>query len=116
MMGIFNSLMSVAGNLQELFYTPAGFSIKNGKKTKPIAAADHYDHVHAGTYDQGGDLKPGWTAAYNGTGKTEHIFTGQQIDRLERAIRENRGGSNDIKVFEAFSATETAREIRRRLG
>jgi TP901 family phage tail tape measure protein len=34
---------------------------------------NHYDHIHADTYDQGGPLLPGYTLAYNGTGKTEWV-------------------------------------------
>lgn len=30
-------------------------------------------HVNHGWYDRGGVLKPGWTAAYNGTGRDEYI-------------------------------------------
>ena len=33
-------------NITELIYTPLGYSIKNGKKVPPIAAAGHYNHVH----------------------------------------------------------------------
>lgn len=116
MMSIFNSLLSVAGNLSELFYTPAGFSIKNGKRVPPIAAAGHYNHVHAATYDQGGDLKPGWTMAYNGTGQTEHIMTNAQIDRLERAIRESSRASANIRIDGSVSPHETARQVARRFG
>jgi hypothetical protein len=32
--------------LGELIYTPLGYSIDKGNKTSPIAASDHYDHVH----------------------------------------------------------------------
>lgn len=116
MMSIFNSLLNVAGNLAELFYTPAGFSIKNGKRVPPIAAAGHYNHVHAATYDQGGDLKPGWTMAYNGTGQTEHIMTNAQIDRLERAIRDTARPSAKVIIDGSVSPHETARQVARRFG
>jgi hypothetical protein len=33
--------------LAELIYTPAGYSIKDGRRVAPIAAKDQYDHVHA---------------------------------------------------------------------
>jgi len=39
-------------------------------------------------YDSGGPLPPGFTLAYNGTGKTEQIFTSDQL----RALGEGRGG------------------------
>lgn len=32
--------------LEELIYTPLGYSIKNGRKVPAYATADHYDHVH----------------------------------------------------------------------
>lgn len=42
------------------------------------------------TYDDGGFLKPGWTAAYNGTGRPEIVAPDQAITRaLERS---NGGG------------------------
>jgi SLT domain-containing protein len=37
---------------------------------------------HAHGYDTGGILKPGMTAAYNGTGSDEYIFTGSQMAGL----------------------------------
>jgi hypothetical protein len=36
--------------LDELIHTPLGYSIKHGQKTAPIAAADHYDHVHEAAF------------------------------------------------------------------
>ena len=33
-------------SLTELIYTPLGFSVKNGRKVPPLAAAGHYNHVH----------------------------------------------------------------------
>jgi TP901 family phage tail tape measure protein len=32
--------------IRELIHTPLGYSIKNGVRVPPIAASDHYDHVH----------------------------------------------------------------------
>jgi hypothetical protein len=45
--------------LEELIYTPLGFSIKNGRRVPPIAAADHWDHVHVADTSGPG---PGGTA------------------------------------------------------
>ena len=39
--------------LKELIHTPLGFSIKDGRKVPPYAAAEHYDHVHV-AYQEGG--------------------------------------------------------------
>jgi hypothetical protein len=38
---------------KEIFYTPLGFSIKDGKKVSPVAASGHYDHVHV-AFKKGG--------------------------------------------------------------
>jgi hypothetical protein len=34
-------------NLAELIYSPLGYSIIDGQRTRPVAVSDHYDHVHA---------------------------------------------------------------------
>lgn len=46
-MQLFNAFAShYGGSMAELFHTPAGYSIKDGHRTSPIAAAGHYNHVH----------------------------------------------------------------------
>lgn len=45
-LAVFEALLEVEHDLHELIYTPAGFSVKNGRRVPPIAAADHHDHVH----------------------------------------------------------------------
>lgn len=69
-------------SLYELIYTGVGgsFQLKNGRDTTYNAAtrAGHTNHVHAAVYDQGGILPPGFTMAYNGTGKSETIRTAEQ--------------------------------------
>lgn len=47
LMAIARALLQITRGWSELFYTPLGFSIKNGAVTAPIAAAEHYNHVHA---------------------------------------------------------------------
>jgi hypothetical protein len=42
------------GQLEELIYSPMGYSIKNGSRTAPYAVADHYDHVHVADTAPGG--------------------------------------------------------------
>jgi hypothetical protein len=37
---------SIGRKLEELIYTPMGFSIDSGQRVAPYAEADHYDHVH----------------------------------------------------------------------
>ena len=42
--------------------------------------------IHLGTYDSGGTLEPGYTLAFNGTGKSESIRTYEQERALDRDI------------------------------
>lgn len=49
-------------------------------------APGHYNHAHI-AYDRGGMLQPGYTVAYNGTGRPEPVLTGDQFDRLTAAAR-----------------------------
>lgn len=117
MMQIFRALEGAAGPggaLQELFYDPAGYSFDLGRRIRPIGG--HSDHVHAATYDKGGKLRPGWTVAYNGTGRTEHVLTSKQFEQLV-AMASNKGGSTieNLNVYEASPKT-TVREINRRFG
>lgn len=77
---IFKTLLTVSNSLAELFYTPEGFSIKNSKVVRPpIAAAEHYNHVHAAVYDKGGFLPQGWSLAGNFTGKPEPVGHGNTV-------------------------------------
>lgn len=46
LMKVANFFLQYASRIAELFYTPLGFSIKNGQRVVPIAASDHYSHVH----------------------------------------------------------------------
>lgn len=40
--------------LEELIYSPLGWSIKNGQRTAPYAVAEHYNHVHVADTSPGG--------------------------------------------------------------
>jgi hypothetical protein len=40
---------------------------------------DHIDHVHVGSYDRGGFLRPGWNLAYNGLGRNEPVGAGMTV-------------------------------------
>lgn len=51
-------------------------------------ARDHIDHVHVGSYDQGGYLRPGWNLAYNGTGRPEAVGGGVIINVQGSVIAE----------------------------
>ena len=57
LMAIAQAFLPVAGSLKELIFTPLGFSIKDGKRVAPYAQAQHFDHVHVGTYHGGGLAK-----------------------------------------------------------
>lgn len=52
--------------LLELFFTPLGFSIKNGQKTGLIAAEGHNDHVHV-AFQKGGIYGPEGVAPFVGS-------------------------------------------------
>lgn len=54
-------------------------------------------------YDAGGFLRPGWNAAYNGTGKPEAILTSEQWDALA-----GRGSQFHFEIHEAQPTTEDA--------
>jgi hypothetical protein len=73
MAGFFRSLI---GNpsVRQAFYDPLG-SIFGGRQS-PYIEGGHNDHVHVATYDKGGILRPGWTMAYNGTGRNEFVGKG----------------------------------------
>jgi hypothetical protein len=43
-------------SIAQLIYTPLGFSIENGRRVAPMAANDHYDHVHV-AFNKGGKVK-----------------------------------------------------------
>jgi TP901 family phage tail tape measure protein len=71
-------------SLAELIYDGIGDDrpdLKNGKPLTYSAStqAEHRNHVHAATYDQGGWLQPGYTMAYNGTGGPERVLTGREF-------------------------------------
>lgn len=66
--------------LREVIHSPYWWHPGSGITTIPSSAgsvlADHYSHVHVGSYDHGGFLRPGWNYAYNGTGRNEPVGFG----------------------------------------
>lgn len=66
--------------LREVIHSPYWWHPGSGISRIPASAgsvlADHYNHVHVGSYDQGGFLRPGWNLAYNGTGRPEAVGGG----------------------------------------
>jgi hypothetical protein len=68
----------VGRNLAELIYDGIGDDrpdLKNGRASTYSRGTQlaHTNHVHAAVFDQGGPLYPGYTVAYNGTGRTEWV-------------------------------------------
>jgi hypothetical protein len=60
----------------------------------------------AGGYDKGGKLMPGWTAAWNGTGKVETIRTAEQEAALHG------GGGNITIVLENHGVIGSQAEVK----
>jgi hypothetical protein len=99
MAGFFRSLI---GNpaVKQAFYDPLG-SIFGGLHNM-YREGGHSDHVHVATYDKGGILKPGWTMAYNGTGRNEYV---------------NRGGAGTVvNVYGDVTGTQLVETVRREIN
>jgi hypothetical protein len=74
-----------------------------GKNASPSQA--HTNHVHVAWYDKGGILEPGWTLAYNGTGRQERVTSpGSGAD----------GGLTINGGVHGYSADEVAEAILKR--
>jgi len=74
---------------KEIFYTPLGYSIKDGKKVSTIAASTHYNHVHI-AFSKGGRIR-GLTFAMLGEKGPEFVFdadTTRGLDRLAPQLLE----------------------------
>jgi hypothetical protein len=74
---------------KEIFYTPLGYSIKDGKKVSTIAASTHYNHVHI-AFAKGGRIhKP--IIAMIGEKGPEFVFdadTTRGLDKLAPQLLE----------------------------
>lgn len=66
--------------LREVIHSPFWWHPGSGISRIPASAGsvlrDHYSHVHVGSYDQGGYLRPGLNVAWNGTGRNEPVGFG----------------------------------------
>jgi hypothetical protein len=74
---------------KEIFYTPLGYSIKDGKKVSTIAASTHYNHVHI-AFSKGGRIR-GLTFAMLGEKGPEFVFdadTTRGLDKLAPQLLE----------------------------
>lgn len=84
-MRIFDWIRSHYGRTtKELIYSPAGNrQIKNGSNHYYTGAVRrmHFNHVHW-AYDRGGYLPPGYSMAYNGTGRPERVTPANEPIRL----------------------------------
>lgn len=67
-----------ATGLREVIHSPFWWHPGAGIQRIPASAgsvlADHYSHVHVGSYDLGGLLMPGLTLAWNNTGAPERVL------------------------------------------
>lgn len=114
-MGLFDYFLGRYGTTaKELIYSPAGTrQVKNGRSHMYTGGvrADHYDHVHLALangglvptrkYDTGGTLPPGYTLAFNGTGRNETVRTAKQENALAGPLRLDR---RDIAALAAHIA------------
>lgn len=63
-------------------------SILNVQQANPNLPPHGYSSgglVGIGKFDNGGPLHPGWTLAYNGLGRDEHIFTPDQLRAMQQS-------------------------------
>jgi len=95
-MELFNYFVEKFGRVaKEIIYSPAGHrQIWNGREHmySGKVRATHFNHVHLALaqgglvsprkYDTGGVLPPGYTLAFNGTGKNETVRTERQEQAL----------------------------------
>ncbi len=134
---IFDTFLQITPSLQELFYDPAGFSVKRGQRAD-WTVGGHDDHVHAATwggpgegpgvpepadlaagalrsYDKGGWLPPGISLAHNGTGRPEAVGGAVRIDydALAQALRRAGVGEAVFNVNGREFARATAGDITR---
>jgi hypothetical protein len=79
------------------FESVGGGGVRLGATVTPL---NRFSHV--GTFDQGGPLYPGWTAAYNGTGRTEWVETDRKPET---------GGGQTITIDLRGSTFMTDRDI-----
>jgi len=64
-----------------------------------------------GGYDSGGLLQPGWTMAYNGTGRPETVTPGGGLDALAAELRALRGQMADLIRTTAAVPAATGRHV-----
>ena len=105
--------------LQELIYTPLGYSIKHGKKVPPIAAQTHYNHIHVGWHkgntkpllDEMSSMPKGAKIGY--ANSSEFIANSQQTKMLASALQGSGGSANVTVNINGFNGNseELAKKV-----
>lgn len=92
----------------------SGYFVTRGQRKKNFAVQGplHRNHLHvamatgglvtsppqlsaaSATYDQGGPLQPGYTLAYNGTGRTEQVLTSRQMADIQIMAKQSAAAGN----------------------
>jgi hypothetical protein len=100
---------------KEIFYTPLGFSIKDGKKVSPIAASGHYNHVHVAFAKGGRVTKP--TRALIGEKGPEFIFdadTTRGLDHMAPLLLEKLNAAKTkpqlARILQSYAPYESGAE------
>jgi len=100
---------------KEIFYTPLGFSIKDGKKVSPIAASGHYNHVHVAFAKGGRVTKP--TRALIGEKGPEFIFdadTTRGLDHMTPLLLEKLNAAKTkpqlARILQSYAPYESGAE------
>lgn len=115
-MGFARGVSALMGsNLLELIYTPLGFAIKNGQKTAPYAAADHYDHVHV-AMRQGGVWGAPFLGAYKDGGVLPrdgfyYGHAGESVIAARKGAAVKKGRRRSLRTAPTTAGQKRAREI-----
>jgi hypothetical protein len=83
-----------------------------------ITRAQHFDHIHW-AYDKGGWLRPGWTMAYNGTGRPERVLAPGEGAGLHVTVNIGTvmgGDARQVAAALAPALRDKIREAQRRAG
>jgi TP901 family phage tail tape measure protein len=91
--------------LREIIHSPYWWHPGSGVTAIPASAgtvlADHYNHVHVGSYDRGGFLRPGWNLAYNGLGRPEPVGGGFTVNYYT-TVGDPRDGEKIVRILEEW--------------
>lgn len=91
--------------LREVIHSPFWWHPGVGITRIPASAGsvlrDHYSHVHVGSYDRGGYLRPGWNLAYNGLGRPEPVGGGMTV-HINAEVIDQRAGEWIVRKLEEW--------------